>query len=190
MIRLTLGAKVHMLLSFNRVPLPASFLGSVTRTSEVFSPLVHERIDIVRSQSGRWIVIDISEYDEVPRQWSMAFWIRSRGFISADITDLLRSKAVTAMIKRFIIVLIHVTDTGVYRCSGNHSTLCESRPDPWPLSFCMRIRFVRACTGCRMVSANVLILPIKLYSNNNRIVLLFFSMYMTFSLLQASQCPR
>ena len=72
MTRFTLGEYVHMLSSSVRVPLPRSRAGSVTRTSDCSSPRVHARIVIERSQSGRWMTIWISEYDETPRQWSTA----------------------------------------------------------------------------------------------------------------------
>ena len=61
MTRFTFGENVHMLLSSVSVPLPRSFFGSMTRTSVFLSPLVHARIVIERSQSGRWITIVSSE---------------------------------------------------------------------------------------------------------------------------------
>ncbi len=60
-MRLTLGAKVHILLSLVSVPLPASLFGLVTRINDVLSPLVQLRIDMLLSQSGRWMVMVISE---------------------------------------------------------------------------------------------------------------------------------
>ena len=68
MTRLIFGEKVHMRSSSIRVPLPRSFCGAVTRTRESFSPCDQDSIDIDRSQSGRWIVIVISPWDERPRQ--------------------------------------------------------------------------------------------------------------------------
>ena len=53
MTRFTLGENVHMLFSSVSVPLPRSFFGSMTRTSDCSCPLVQARIVMERSQSGR-----------------------------------------------------------------------------------------------------------------------------------------
>ncbi len=50
-----------MLLSFSSVPLPASRFGSITRTRVSFSPLLQDSIVMLRSQSGRWIVMVITD---------------------------------------------------------------------------------------------------------------------------------
>jgi hypothetical protein len=78
MTRFTRGAKVHMLLSTISVPFPASFFGAVTRTRECFWPRVQARIDMDRSQPGRWMVIVIWPCEEVPRQCSQAARTSSR----------------------------------------------------------------------------------------------------------------
>ena len=78
MTRLIFGLKVHMLWSFSKVALPASRAGATTRTRESTSPLFQESIVMVRSQSGRWMVMVMREWDDRPRQWSMALRINSR----------------------------------------------------------------------------------------------------------------
>jgi hypothetical protein len=44
----------------------------------------------------------ISEYEEVPRQWSMACWIKSRGSMSADSAIGEMRQAIKAVKKTFI----------------------------------------------------------------------------------------
>ncbi len=73
MTRFIFGENVHIFLSISNVALPASFGGALTLTKDLFSPKVQLCMVMVRSQSGRWMVIVITESDEVPRQWSMAF---------------------------------------------------------------------------------------------------------------------
>ena len=68
MTRLIFGENVHILSSINKVALPASLVGSVTRTRDLSSPRVQLRMVMLRSQSGRCMVMVITEYDDRPRQ--------------------------------------------------------------------------------------------------------------------------
>ena len=92
--RLILGENVHMLFSSVSVPLPRSFFGSMIRTSDFSSPLVHACMVIERSQSGRWMTMVISVYDDRPRQWSIAsrtICVASRSESAADTAGKARS---------------------------------------------------------------------------------------------------
>jgi hypothetical protein len=95
-----------MLLSTIRVPLPASFFGAVTRISDFFDPDVQPRMDMDRSQVGRWMVMVISPEDDVPRQLSIDLLTMSRaswaGAGAADIRHQISGAAMGVM--RFMIV--------------------------------------------------------------------------------------
>src|SRR4030067_223647 len=70
------------------VPLPASLAGAVTRTSDSLLPRVQTRLVMERCQSGRWMFMSNTAYDDTSRQYSIAAltmavasggWARSGG---------------------------------------------------------------------------------------------------------------
>ena len=68
MTRLIFGLNIHISRSFFSVPLPLSLAGAVMKKTLFDMPLVQPLIVIVRSQSGRWMVMSTFANDALPRR--------------------------------------------------------------------------------------------------------------------------